>query len=59
MTSIHVSVIKKVPDLMDSYVPRAEALLNERHHGILLTGVTLLIEMCRIDSNIIPGLRSV
>ncbi|TPX35074.1 hypothetical protein SmJEL517_g02482 [Synchytrium microbalum] len=40
-------VIRKVPDLMENFLNRAKSLLNERNHGVLLTGTTLLTEMCQ------------
>ncbi|KAI8898318.1 adaptin N terminal region-domain-containing protein [Globomyces pollinis-pini] len=42
-------IIRKVPDLADHFLERAVALLSERNHGVLLTGVTLLEQMC-VDS---------
>ncbi|KAJ3033584.1 clathrin associated protein complex large subunit [Rhizophlyctis rosea] len=50
-------IVKKVPDLLENFVQRAKNLLNERNHGVLLTGVTLLIEMCQIDPEITSDLR--
>ncbi|KAM0755858.1 AP-1 complex subunit gamma-1 [Meredithblackwellia eburnea MCA 4105] len=38
----------KVPDLVDHFEGRAMSLLGDRNHGVLLTGVTLVTEMCRI-----------
>lgn len=38
----------KVPELVDHFESRATSLLSDRNHGVLLTGVTLVIEMCRI-----------
>ncbi|KAJ3114180.1 clathrin associated protein complex large subunit [Phlyctochytrium bullatum] len=50
-------VIKKVPDLIENFQARAKGLLNERNHGVLLTGITLLIEMCRLDPQITNDIR--
>jgi AP-1 complex subunit gamma-1 len=38
----------KVPELVDHFEGRATALLSDRNHGVLLTGVTLVTEMCRL-----------
>ncbi|KAK4057484.1 clathrin associated protein complex large subunit [Microbotryomycetes sp. JL221] len=40
--------IYKVPDLVDHFEGRATSLLSDRNHGVLLTGVTLVTEMCRL-----------
>eukprot|EP00833_Pecoramyces_ruminatium_P005917 jgi/Orpsp1_1/1179949/evm.model.c7180000071519.1 len=51
-------IIRKVPDLMENYVVRANKLLNEeKNHAILLTGTTLLTEMCLLDKNVLNDTR--
>ncbi|KAJ3409421.1 clathrin associated protein complex large subunit [Chytridiales sp. JEL 0842] len=52
-----VRIVKKVPDLLENFTARAKSLLNDRNHGVLLTGVTLLTEMCLLDSGILADLR--
>ena len=46
-------VIKKVPDLTDHFVTKAKNLLADRNHGVLLTAITLVIDMVQAD----PGLH--
>jgi len=51
-------IIRKVPDLMENYVIKANKLLNEeKNHAILLTGTTLLTEMCKMDKNVLNDTR--
>ena len=53
-------IIRKVPDLMENYVVKANKLLNEeKNHAILLTGTTLLTEMCLLDKNVLNDTRKV
>ncbi|KAJ3135527.1 clathrin associated protein complex large subunit [Geranomyces variabilis] len=51
-------VVRKVPDLLENFVSRAKSLLNERNHGVLLTGVTLLTEMCKMSDEVLVDLRT-
>eukprot|EP01116_Phalansterium_solitarium_P022013 TRINITY_DN7106_c0_g1_i1.p1 TRINITY_DN7106_c0_g1~~TRINITY_DN7106_c0_g1_i1.p1 ORF type:complete len:812 (+),score=368.44 TRINITY_DN7106_c0_g1_i1:73-2508(+) len=44
-----IRVLRKCPDLMENFVPRIRALLGERNHGVLLTGVTLMVECIELD----------
>ena len=50
-------IIRKVPDLIENFVDRAQALLSERNHGVLLTGVTLITEMCILSPEVTAALR--
>ncbi|ORY42809.1 Adaptor protein complex AP-1 gamma subunit [Rhizoclosmatium globosum] len=52
-----IRLIHKVPDLLENYQSKAIGLLQDKHHGVLLTGVTLLTEMCKIDANVAEELR--
>jgi len=45
---------------MENYVVKANKLLNEeKNHAILLTGTTLLTEMCLLDKNVLNDTRKV
>eukprot|EP01117_Protostelium_nocturnum_P002092 TRINITY_DN12733_c0_g1_i1.p1 TRINITY_DN12733_c0_g1~~TRINITY_DN12733_c0_g1_i1.p1 ORF type:complete len:815 (-),score=305.97 TRINITY_DN12733_c0_g1_i1:72-2516(-) len=46
-----IRVLRKCPDLMENFVPRIRSLLSDRNHGVLLTGVTLMTELCETDSH--------
>ncbi|XP_017025389.1 AP-1 complex subunit gamma-1 isoform X1 [Drosophila kikkawai] len=44
-------VIRRVPELMEIFLPATRSLLSEKNHGILITGVTLITEMCENSSD--------
>ena len=52
-------VVKKVPDISDHFISKAKNLLTDRNHGVLLTAITLVTEMCQIDTAILNEFRSV
>lgn len=39
-------IIRKVPELLEMFLPATRSLLNEKNHGVLLTATTLIHEMC-------------
>ena len=41
--------MRRVPDLIDHFISKAKSLIQDRNHGVLLSGVTLVIEMCSGD----------
>ncbi|KAI3812107.1 hypothetical protein L1987_16812 [Smallanthus sonchifolius] len=41
-----IRIVKKVPDLAENFVNPVVSLLKEKHHGVLLTGIQLCIELC-------------
>jgi AP-1 complex subunit gamma-1 len=42
-------ISRKVPDLQEHFVDNAKLLLNDRNHGVLLCGLTLVTSMCEAD----------
>ncbi|GLB41882.1 putative adaptor protein complex AP-1 gamma subunit [Lyophyllum shimeji] len=51
-------VIKKVPDITDHFVNKAKNLLTDRNHGVLLSAITLVTEMCQIDPSVLEEFRN-
>ncbi|PPQ67704.1 hypothetical protein CVT24_002760 [Panaeolus cyanescens] len=51
-------VVKKVPDIADHFIAKAKNLLTDRNHGVLLTAITLVTEMCQIEPSILDEFRS-
>lgn len=39
-------ITRRVPELIEVYLPVSRTLLNEKNHGVLVTGVALITEMC-------------
>lgn len=52
-------IIRKVPDLMEMYIPATRSLLNEKNHGVLLTAVCLITEMCEKSPDTLHHFRKV
>lgn len=44
-----IRVLKKVPELVEDFVDRANSLLNDRSHSVLLTGVTLITYLIAME----------
>lgn len=52
-----IRIIKKVPDLAENFINSAAALLKEKHHGVLLTGVQLCIDLCNVSNEALEYLK--
>ena len=52
-------VVRKVPELADHFVSKAKNLLADRNHGVLLTAITLVIEMVQVDPACLEEFRNV
>ena len=50
-----VRIIRKVPELIEEFQTSVTALLNDKNHAVLLTAVTLLIEMVKLDESLIAS----
>ncbi|KAF2717040.1 Adaptor protein complex AP-1 gamma subunit [Polychaeton citri CBS 116435] len=42
-------ICRKVPDLQMNFVDKAKLLLNDRNHGVLLSGLTLVVSLCEYE----------
>ncbi|XP_059316551.1 AP-1 complex subunit gamma-2-like [Lycium ferocissimum] len=52
-----IRIIKKVPDLAENFINPAAALLSEKHHGVLITGVQLCIDLCKVSTEALEYFR--
>ncbi|OCK81287.1 AP-1 complex subunit gamma-1 [Lepidopterella palustris CBS 459.81] len=42
-------ICRKVPDLQEHFLDKAKMLLQDRNHGVLLCGLTLVTSLCEAD----------
>jgi AP-1 complex subunit gamma-1 len=42
-------ICRKVPDLQEHFFEKAATLLQDRNHGVLLCGLTLVVSLCEAD----------
>ncbi|KAM3344441.1 AP-1 complex subunit gamma-2 isoform X1 [Capsicum galapagoense] len=52
-----IRIIKKVPDLAENFVNPVVALLKEKHHGVLITGVQLCADLCKVSTEALDYFR--
>lgn len=52
-----IRIIRKVPELMEIYIPSVRNLLNEKNHGILMGAIGLITEMCLKSPDILSHFR--
>lgn len=52
-----IRIIKKVPELMEMFVPSVRNLLNEKNHGVLLGAIALITEMCMRSPDILSHFK--
>ncbi|XP_043724501.1 AP-1 complex subunit gamma-2-like isoform X3 [Telopea speciosissima] len=52
-----IRIIKKVPDLAENFISPAAALLKEKHHGVLITGVQLCTDLCKVSTEALDYFR--
>lgn len=54
-----IRIIKKVPDLAENFINPAAALLKEKHHGVLITGIQLCTDLCKVSTEALEYFRKV
>ncbi|KAH8952115.1 hypothetical protein BDL97_09G068400 [Sphagnum fallax] len=54
-----VRIVRKVPDLIESFIDPAIRLLGDKHHGVLISGVKLCIELCQASDVALEQFRKV
>ncbi len=50
-------MIAKVPEHLEMFLPATRRLLQEKNHGVLITGVTLVTEMCKRSTDTLDHFR--
>ncbi|KDQ06848.1 hypothetical protein BOTBODRAFT_192787 [Botryobasidium botryosum FD-172 SS1] len=50
-------IVRKVPDLLERFISPSKSLLSDRNHGVLLSGITLISEMCQLDESCLEEYR--
>lgn len=48
-----------MPELSDHFISKAKNLLADRNHGVLLTAITLVVEMVQVDPACLEEFRNV
>jgi len=51
--------VRKVPDLVENMTGPATGLLTDKHHGVLISGVKLCMELCQANEFAIEHFRKV
>ncbi len=54
-----VRIVRKVPDMGERYAGKVRGLLADKNHGVLITGLQLLIELCELDHAYIAMFKQV
>lgn len=50
-------IIRKVPDLQEHFIDKTKLLLQDRNHGVLLCGITLVTDLCLHDPDMVHEFR--
>lgn len=50
-------VLRKVPDMLESFADKVPELLLDRNHGVLLAALALMLDMCEMEPAVVDLLR--
>ncbi|VDN50140.1 unnamed protein product [Dracunculus medinensis] len=50
-------IVRKVPELMEMFISCTKALINEKNHGVLMGGITLVTEMCERSPDVLDHFK--
>jgi AP-1 complex subunit gamma-1 len=48
-----IRIIRKIPDVIEDFLPGATKLLSDKNHAVLLTTVRLVIEMIKLQPSVV------
>ncbi|GAX74370.1 hypothetical protein CEUSTIGMA_g1819.t1, partial [Chlamydomonas eustigma] len=51
-----IRIVRKVPELVESFIDRAASLLNDRNHNVMLAGVSLMLQICESHQDAIDAI---
>uniref|UniRef100_A0AAG5CYC9 AP-1 complex subunit gamma n=1 Tax=Anopheles atroparvus TaxID=41427 RepID=A0AAG5CYC9_ANOAO len=51
--------VRRVPELMEDYLPKCEVFLADKNHGILIATITLITEMCEQSVAVLRYFKSI
>ncbi|XP_052868550.1 AP-1 complex subunit gamma-1 [Anopheles cruzii] len=51
--------VRRVPELMEDYLPKCEVFLADKNHGILIATITLITEMCEQSVAVMRYFKSI
>lgn len=53
-----IRCIRKVPELIEDFLPGVKTLLNDKNHAVQLSAVSLIIEMIKIEPDMLDQFRT-